>query len=217
MARQTTIGSFIRERRRELEMTQEDLEERTGITQSYLSQIERGVVARPLRDKLDSIASALRVPVWQLAALAYGLRVDEIETVEDSVSVSILGSIPSGDALSVDPGGTTVRVLPEIVANARGPFAVIVESGGEFLPAGIVAGDAVILDCPDGRTPRHRQIIAARICGTLRLVRWLATESGVAQVEDAAGLVHSTDDRDPIEIIGLYIAHQPTIESLADR
>lgn len=45
-----TMGSYIRERRLQLNMTQEDLGDAAGTSKAYISQIELGKVALPSAD-----------------------------------------------------------------------------------------------------------------------------------------------------------------------
>lgn len=57
------VGEMIRYRREDvLNMTQEDLEERTGFTQSYISQVETGKIRKPSRTRLARFADALTIP-----------------------------------------------------------------------------------------------------------------------------------------------------------
>ncbi len=205
----TMFGTWMRQRRQELELTQEELEARSGIPQSYLSQIERGAVGRPLRDKLKALSAALDVPLWQLAALVYDVRLDAVEQVSDYTDVPIIGTVPSDRITYQVAGVSAVRVLPEMVQGAADPFALLVEAEG-FPPAGIVPGDAVILDRPgDGRIPRHRQLVAVRLAGQIVLRRWIQTDAGAA-LQDADGrIVAQADGRAGWELIGLYVYHRP--------
>ena len=57
------LGDRIRARRKELGMNQTDLAERTGMTASFISQVERGVTS-PSIDSLYKISHALDVPVF---------------------------------------------------------------------------------------------------------------------------------------------------------
>jgi transcriptional regulator with XRE-family HTH domain len=59
------IGKQIRERRNELGLSLRDLGERTGLTASFLSQVENDQVL-PSLISLQSIASALSVPMFSL-------------------------------------------------------------------------------------------------------------------------------------------------------
>jgi len=58
-----TLGGVVRQRRRELGLTQEELAERIGgnVRQSDISRLERGGIGLPRRDRLEAIAAALDV------------------------------------------------------------------------------------------------------------------------------------------------------------
>jgi transcriptional regulator with XRE-family HTH domain len=57
------LGNRIRAKRKELHLSQSDLAERTGMTASFISQVERGVTS-PSIDSLYRISQALQVPVF---------------------------------------------------------------------------------------------------------------------------------------------------------
>lgn len=61
----TDIGSFIRERRRQAQLSLRKLSELAGVSNPYLSQIERGL-RRPSERMLQAIARALRVSAESL-------------------------------------------------------------------------------------------------------------------------------------------------------
>ena len=63
------IGTFIRDLRRNARISLRQLAEQTGVSNPYLSQIERGL-RKPSAEVLQQIASALRVstPVMYLRA-----------------------------------------------------------------------------------------------------------------------------------------------------
>ena len=64
----TSFGTYIRERRRELNLTQEQLSERIGTTvrQADVSRLERDLIGLPRRDRLTAIANALEVSPGEL-------------------------------------------------------------------------------------------------------------------------------------------------------
>jgi transcriptional regulator with XRE-family HTH domain len=59
-ARLRELGSFIRDQRRNARLSLRSLSERAGISNPYLSQIERGL-RKPSADILQQIARALRI------------------------------------------------------------------------------------------------------------------------------------------------------------
>lgn len=63
-----TLGTFIRERRQELGLTQEQLAKRVGegVRQAEISRLEHDRVTLPRRERLDQIAVALRVSLGEL-------------------------------------------------------------------------------------------------------------------------------------------------------
>lgn len=206
---QTTLGNWMRQRRLELELTQEDLEARTGIPQSYLSQIERGAVGRPMRDKLEALSQALQTPLWQLAALVYDVRLDSVEPSDDYRDIPVIGYVPSGRAVDHSTGVAAVlRVLPEEIQDAIDPFAMIVQAEG-FPPAGIVPGDAVILDRPGDRRPRDRQLVAVRIGGRVVLRRWMESNGTVRLLDPDGAVAAQLNGRGDCDLIGLYLTHRP--------
>ena len=64
-ARREELGTFIRERRFSLRLSLRRLSEESGISNPYLSQIERGL-RKPSAEVLRQIARALAVPTEQL-------------------------------------------------------------------------------------------------------------------------------------------------------
>jgi transcriptional regulator with XRE-family HTH domain len=63
-----SLGTFIRERRQELGLTQEQLAERIGDTfrQAEVSRLEHDRITLPRRDRLAAVAAALEVTLGEL-------------------------------------------------------------------------------------------------------------------------------------------------------
>jgi len=70
------FGCAIRRRRRELELSQEALSERSGVHWVYISHIENGNKSPTLR-VIEDLAVALRIEVSELMALAEQIRTEE--------------------------------------------------------------------------------------------------------------------------------------------
>ncbi|CAA9580266.1 MAG: hypothetical protein AVDCRST_MAG59-4652 [uncultured Thermomicrobiales bacterium] len=65
------LGGVVKQRRHELSMNQAELAERAGISQSFLSQIERGQIELPRgRDERRKLAEALRMGHLELLMAA---------------------------------------------------------------------------------------------------------------------------------------------------
>jgi len=83
-ARLADLGEFIRDQRRNARLSLRKLSERAGISNPYLSQIERGL-RKPSADILQSIARALALPLETLYVRAGIL--DERDTSPDLIAV----------------------------------------------------------------------------------------------------------------------------------
>lgn len=78
------IGSFIRSQRETAQVSIRQLAERAGVSNPYLSQVERGL-RKPSADVLNQIAKALRVSAEVLYVRAGILEPSEASQVRDAV------------------------------------------------------------------------------------------------------------------------------------
>lgn len=78
------IGSFIRDMRENAQVSVRQLAERSGVSNPYLSQVERGL-RKPSADVLSQIAKALRISAEVLYVRAGILEPSETSQVRDAV------------------------------------------------------------------------------------------------------------------------------------
>jgi transcriptional regulator with XRE-family HTH domain len=78
------IGSFIRAQRENAQVSVRQLAERSGVSNPYLSQVERGL-RKPSADVLAQIAKALRVSAEVLYVRAGILEPSEKSQVRDAI------------------------------------------------------------------------------------------------------------------------------------
>jgi transcriptional regulator with XRE-family HTH domain len=78
------IGSFIRSQRELAQVSLRQLAERSGVSNPYLSQVERGL-RKPSADVLSQIAKALRVSAEVLYVRAGILEPGETNQVRDAI------------------------------------------------------------------------------------------------------------------------------------
>ncbi len=57
------IGELVKQRRQALRLTQVQLGERTGLTQDYISKLERGTIDMPQRGTLQVLGRTLDIPM----------------------------------------------------------------------------------------------------------------------------------------------------------
>src|SRR3954468_2893077 len=83
-----SVGEYLAEQRRNAQLSLRQLSDLAGVSNPYLSQIERGL-RRPSADVLQQLAKALRISAEQLYLRA-GL-VSPDEGVGGSVELAVLG------------------------------------------------------------------------------------------------------------------------------
>jgi transcriptional regulator with XRE-family HTH domain len=86
--RAQTLGDYLRDQRRGAQLTLRQLADQAGVSNPYLSQIERGL-RRPSADVLQQLAKALRISAETLYVRAGIL--DPAESGEFSVQRAVLG------------------------------------------------------------------------------------------------------------------------------
>jgi transcriptional regulator with XRE-family HTH domain len=106
-----TLGDYLREQRRNAELSLRQLADLAGVSNPYLSQIERGV-RRPSAEVLQQLAKALRVSAEVLYVRAGLLDPSEGEERED---ISVEMAIHADPNLSV----RQKRVLLDIYSSFR--------------------------------------------------------------------------------------------------
>lgn len=83
----TNVGTYIKNCRRERDMTQRDLAAATNISNAEISRIESGTRISPAPEALKSIAAALHIPVETLFEKA-GF-IDQKEEPTDISSINL--------------------------------------------------------------------------------------------------------------------------------
>jgi transcriptional regulator with XRE-family HTH domain len=115
----STFGEVIRQRRRELGLTQEELAERIGesVRQSDISRMERDYVVLPRRERLEALAAALEVTPGYLLLHSGWITLDELASIESSAANDVqrlVGLPSSGSPPSEDPATAPVRVSADL-------------------------------------------------------------------------------------------------------
>ncbi|WP_125587898.1 helix-turn-helix domain-containing protein [Companilactobacillus jidongensis] len=85
------ISKLIRERRRSLNLTIEQLAEKSGVSESFISRIERGEVDNVRIKKLNDIANALNM---QLSDFFTDSNLSDIYTLD---LIKYLSSLPEDE------------------------------------------------------------------------------------------------------------------------
>ena len=105
-----SLGEFIRTQRKNAELSLRELAERTGVSNPYLSQLERGLHEPSMR-VLSSIADALELSIETLLGAAGIMRKDG----DDADSISVAEAIDSDPSLTKDQKLALVAVYASYI------------------------------------------------------------------------------------------------------
>ncbi|MDT0321126.1 MULTISPECIES: helix-turn-helix domain-containing protein [unclassified Streptomyces] len=93
------LGEFLREQRRQARLSLRQLADAAGVSNPYLSQIERGL-RKPSAEILQQIAKGLRISAETLYVQA-GILDERAEAGADGERAATVGGVP--DAVRADP------------------------------------------------------------------------------------------------------------------
>jgi transcriptional regulator with XRE-family HTH domain len=117
------LGVFIREQRRLTHLSMRKLAESAGVSNPYLSQIERGL-RKPSAEILQQIAKALSISAESLYVRAGILE-------ERGDPVDVIGEIRRDTSLSADQRQALIRIYQSFRAEAGDPLASDPESSDD--------------------------------------------------------------------------------------
>lgn len=106
------VGSFIREQRQTAELSLRRLSELAGVSNPYLSQVERGL-RKPSADILNQIARAL-----EISAETLYVRAGILDERQD-VPATVTQAIKADGELTDEHKRSLLRVYESFVAEAR--------------------------------------------------------------------------------------------------
>ncbi|MEM9466588.1 MAG: helix-turn-helix transcriptional regulator [Actinomycetota bacterium] len=101
------LGSYIRDQRRQAELSMRKLADLAGVSNPYLSQIERGL-KRPSAEILQQIARALEVSAESLYVRA-GI-------LDEEPDADLIAAIRAQDDLTVDQKQVLIRIYESFLA-----------------------------------------------------------------------------------------------------
>lgn len=205
-----TFGALLRRRRKELGLTQWDVMERTGISQTYISKLEHNRVDHPGPDVLQRLSAALEIDILDLQTAMGWIAV----VSREGVMLPVRGRVPADSVryASGQDGASMqeIEVLPGKIADTRSPYALEV-TGDCFHSIGILSGDVVIVDAAEGRSPRNYQLVVVRIGREVTLKRWVETEEGIELRDGDESVVHriTAGQGDDLEVLAFYVTFEP--------
>lgn len=214
------LARRVRRLRKESELSQEQLGDRVGVSRAYIGNIERGEASLSF-PVLHRLARALNVTIGELTdpdepptrltqedAAEYFLKVVASQQLRD---IRVIGFVPA-DTLrwtATDVIGS-VKIAEHKLRNAHGELFALEVRGDCLASIGILNTDIVILERPEGRAPRDRQLVLVHIPGTgVTLKRWCVTDDGIELRDGDERVVHRVEFNEDIEVQGFFVTFDP--------
>ena len=209
------LGRLIRKRRRARGLTQEQVEELSGVSQHHQSQIELGKIANPSDAVLEALASALQIDLQDIR-IAQGWVV-VVEVDDDERSVMYAGTMPADSVrwAETHERGETVRVWANwLGSRSSEDFFVVRASGDCLIRQGIKSGHYVLLRKHDATEPHDGQIVAVRIEGEYALKIWSRHDTTVCLRDGDGNVVYQVDQDRAVDftILGVYVTNWNPVE-----
>lgn len=190
----SVIGELVKRQRQAMRLTQVQLGARTGLTQDYISKLERGTIDLPQRGTLEALAGPLGLTVADLYRAA-GV------TSDDGQSGNV-GDHSGLRSMAYAPMPITVPVYDQPVSAGKGTPSIqqylyfspdsAISPGWYGLPVigscmvpHLFEGDVVVVN-PDG-VAEPGDMVVAEIDHEQALVKWFAKHRGQLFIEPERG------------------------------
>lgn len=210
-----SIGNNIRSRRKELDMTLEEIAAIIGISRQTLSRYETGIIGNIPSDKIELLAQALHTSPaylmgWEDNSSHLPSPLSNVLPMPATRKLPLIGAIACGKPiLAVEEADETVDA-PEFV---QADFALTCK-GDSMINARIFDGDIVyIRSQPE---VENGQIAAVRIGdeATLKKVYYTPADNRVtlrACNPLYPDLVYEGDDLNQVQVLGLAVGFYSTV------
>lgn len=197
-------GSHLKRRRKELNMTLEEVGNIVGVGKSTVRKWETGDIENMRRDKIALLAKALKTSPLYIMGL-----VDEPEEVNGNrTGIPLIGTICAGDGLLAEQNIEEHIHYP--LPHKRQPDYALRVKGDSMTGAGIEDGDIVYMRHASW-ADYNGQIVAALINdredGTLKRIRW-SVDSPLIRLEPENEKYSAIEVApNQVTICGVYMGH----------
>ena len=121
-ARREALGAFIREQRKQANLSLRQLAEKTSLSNPYLSQVERGLhqpsvrVLKAISDALNLSAETLLAQAGLIDAMAGGKTTEQAEGADQAAVPATEQAISADKRLSEDQKSALIAVYRSMLA-----------------------------------------------------------------------------------------------------
>ncbi|CAC9931759.1 putative repressor LexA [Aedoeadaptatus nemausensis] len=139
------IGELIRDKRKYLELSQQELADKIGVSKSAISRYESGTIGNMGLDKAQALVNALNLDPLVLLGFV-GFDGSELKPVDLSTAVKIpvVGSIPAGTPVEAIEDVVDYIDIPEDWVKGDAGFIGLDVKGDSMYPV-MLDGDRVVI------------------------------------------------------------------------
>lgn len=139
------IGELIKDKRRHLELTQQELADKIGVSKSAVSRYESGEIGNMGLDKAQALVKALNLDPLMLLGFV-GANGKELQPVDLSASVKIpvVGKIPAGTPVEAIEDVIDYIDIPEDWIKGDAEYIGLEVKGDSMYPM-MIDGDRVVI------------------------------------------------------------------------
>ena len=142
------IGRIIAEKRRELNLTLEEVGQRVGVTKSTIQRYEAGLITTPKLAVLESIARALSLDSALLTGKKSVIPDNALPVNSGSakIAIPILGNVAAGEGAFADSNVIGYIMEDRTSLSSAEEYAYLVVKGDSMYPE-FKDGDKVLVKC----------------------------------------------------------------------
>lgn len=207
------LGSYVRDLRKAVGLTQEALAERANLEQTWISQVETGRILEPSRSFMQRLANGLDVPIRDLYEAAGIIETEARALRERPVALSDIRRqfelvapieaplIELEQLVSAGPGEAVAQgyeyMAPAVGQRRTQLYAAVVT--GKCMDPEIRPGDRIVFDPQQPAEPGR--VVVASVDGEAAMVKRLVERAGRRYLEALDGKRIPIDER--VRIVGV--------------
>lgn len=137
------IGKIIKDKRIQLNLSQQELANKIGVSKSAISRYESGEIGNMGLDKAQAISKALFIDPLTLLGIENGKELEPID-LSDSINIPVVGRIPAGVPVEAIENIIEYIDIPKDWMKGDRQYIGLKVSGDSMYPL-LLDGDTVVI------------------------------------------------------------------------
>lgn len=137
------IGKMIKNRRIELNLSQQELADKIGVSKSAISRYESGEIGNMGLDKAQAISKALLIDPLILLGIESGKKLEPVD-LSNTINIPVVGRIPAGIPVEAIEDVVEYIDIPKDWTKGSQSYIGLRVSGDSMYPL-LLDGDVVVI------------------------------------------------------------------------